>query len=156
MSEHASVRFLISNSADFYKWAGKYVHRRTRDEAIAEARRSVAPPLAIYDTIKSICENLVSAGQYLAAIALKVPRAELLAVKVPRAELLAVKVPSAADLAVKVPSAADLAMKVFRAWSASVEEEGNTMDEDDVCGDVKSDQVDAVSDDQTTELEGTP
>ncbi|GAG18592.1 unnamed protein product, partial [marine sediment metagenome] len=40
--------------------------------------------------------------------------------------------------------------------SALAQEKGNAIDEDDTRGDVKSDQVNAVSDDQTTELNGTP
>jgi len=155
MTEHAFVRFLISDSADFYTWAGKYVHRKMRDEAIAEARRSVAPSLPIHDTIKSIYESLASAGQYLAAMA---PSAELLAAMPPSsAELLAAMPPSAGDLARAYLAPLITAMESFRSWitllspSASVEKEGNAIEEDDARRDVKSDQVNVVSDDQMTE-----
>lgn len=50
MSDKASVRFLMSTSADFYRWAGAYLKKRASDSAIEEARRSAAPSGFDYTT----------------------------------------------------------------------------------------------------------
>lgn len=152
MAEHASVRFLISNSADFYTWAGKHLKRRMRDEAIAEARRSVAPGIYSHDVIKILSESLARARP----AAVNVPSTELLA-----RSLLApfsTKVEMLRSMIAPSITKAEIlrSFLVPLSGSALAQGKGNAIDEDDTRGDVKSDQVNAVSDDQTTELNGTP
>lgn len=61
MSELTSQRFLISTWTDFYKWAAKYLGRRTRITAIEEARRSSLP--SRWDPVAEMIRDIQRANE---------------------------------------------------------------------------------------------